>query len=89
MTDYIIQFQQKESSEVGEGGNKEAEETAEEGGGYTSPLLPCFSFQKPMRWHKNHVASCSSLFIPPKWQEGIFSHGLDNGAVGYSSVALF
>ena len=79
----------KESSEVGEGGNKEAGEMAGEGGGCTSPLLPCFSFQKPMRRHKNRVASHSSLFIPPEWQGGIFSHGLDNGAMGYPPAAPF
>ena len=63
----------KGSEEAKEGGDEDAGEKAGEGGGCLSPLLPCFSYQKPTRQCENHVPSHLCSVIPPGiWVGGIF-----------------
>ena len=79
----------KRSEETREWGDEDAGETAGEGGGCSSPPLPCFSYQKPTRQCKNYAPPRSSSIISPEWQGGFIFRNVDDGAVWYPHTTPF
>jgi hypothetical protein len=70
-------------------GDKDAGKATEEGGGCSSPLLPCLLYQKPTRRRENHALPRLCSIIPPGIWGGLSTCSVDNGVAGYPPAAPF